>query len=201
MWEMESRERIGLFGGSFDPIHTGHLILAESAVNMAGLDRVIFMPTALPPHKHGAVLSPFDLRREMVEMAIGGNPRFELSLLEGGDLPAYTYESVAYYKARGYGREQIHLVIGSDSLEEITGWKHPEKIFADATIVAMRRPASNESFSPPGGAAVILIEACSNSISSSGIRAMVREGKSIRYLVPDAVERFILDNKLYIEPK
>ena len=67
---MESRERIGLFGGSFDPIHTGHLILAESAVNMVGLDRVIFMPTAVPPHKYAVPLSPFDLRKEMVEMAI-----------------------------------------------------------------------------------------------------------------------------------
>jgi nicotinate-nucleotide adenylyltransferase len=198
---MESRERIGLFGGSFDPIHTGHLILAESAVNMVGLDRVFFMPTALPPHKHGAALSPFDLRKEMVEIAIGSNPRFELSLLEGGNLPAYTYESVAYYRERGYERDQIHLVIGSDSFEEIPGWKHPERIFASATIIAMRRAASDEFFSPPEGAAVILIESCSNSISSSGIRAMVREGKSIRYLVPDAVEQFIIDNKLYLEPR
>ena len=198
---MESRERIGLFGGSFDPIHTGHLILAESAVNMVGLDRVIFMPTAVPPHKHAVPLSPFDLRKEMVEMAIRDNPRFELSLLEGGDHPAYTYESVAYYRERGYDREQIHLVIGSDSFEEISGWRHPERIFENATIVAMRRAASGEIFSPPEGAAVVMIESCSNSISSSEIRAMAREGKSIRYLVPDAVERFIRDNKLYIEPK
>jgi nicotinate-nucleotide adenylyltransferase len=191
---MESSGRIGLLGGSFDPIHTGHLILAEAAVNMAGLERVIFMPTALPPHKHGVTLSPFDLRKEMVELAIRGNPRFEISLLEGGDRPVFTYEW-------GYSREQIHLILGSDSLEEISGWKHPGRIFENATIIAMQRTASNEPFSPPEGAAVIMIESCRNSISSSGIRAMVCEGKSIRYLVPDAVERFIRDNKLYIEPK
>ena len=198
---MESRERIGLFGGSFDPIHTGHLILAESAVNMVGLDRVIFMPTALPPHKRELPLSPFDLRKEMVEMAIEDNPRFEISLLESGGRPIYTYESVAYYRERGYEREQIHLVIGSDSLEEISGWRYPERIFENATIVAMRRTVSDEIFSFPEGAAVVMIETCSNSISSSEIRARVREGKSIRYLVPGDIERFIRDKELYIEPK
>jgi nicotinate-nucleotide adenylyltransferase len=198
---MESRERIGLFGGSFDPIHTGHLILAESAVNMIGLDRVIFMPTAVPPHKHGAILSPFDLRTEMVEMAIRDNPRFEISLLESGDRPAYTYETVAEYRDRGYSREQIHLIVGSDSLEEISGWRHPERIFGSVTIVAMRRAASDEILSFPERAAVVMIESCSNSISSSEIRAMVRGGKSIRYLVPEPVERFIRDNKLYIEQR
>ena len=198
---MESRERIGLFGGSFDPIHTGHLILAESAANAADLERVIFMPTALPPHKRGAGLTPYDLRRAMVELAIGGNPRFELSLMEGGDIPAYTYESVAHYRGEGFERDQIHLIVGSDSLEEIHGWKHPERIFENATIIAMRRAFSDESISIPEGAAVIMIENCSNSISSSRIRAMVREGKSIRYLVPDAVERFILQNRLYSEPE
>ncbi|HER43539.1 MAG TPA: nicotinate (nicotinamide) nucleotide adenylyltransferase [Candidatus Eisenbacteria bacterium] len=195
---MESRERIGLFGGSFDPIHTGHLILAESAVNAAGLDRVVFMPTALPPHKSGARLSPFDERREMVELAIADNHRFELSLLEARDRPVFTYESIAHYRGKGYGREQIHLVMGSDSLGEISGWRHPERIFENATIIAMRRSAPGEDFAPPEGAAVIMIESCSNSISSSAIRAMIREGKSIRYLVPDAVERFIRDRKLYL---
>jgi nicotinate-nucleotide adenylyltransferase len=195
---MESRGRIGLFGGSFDPIHTGHLILAESAVNIARLDRVLFMPTALPPHKSGIPLSPFDLRREMVELAVAGNPRFEVSLLEGADHPAFTYESIAHYMERGYSREELHLIVGSDSLEEISQWKHPERILENATIIAMRRVAYDESFKPPEGAAVILIESCSNSISSSGIRALVRDGKSIRYLVPEPVERFIHEKKLYV---
>jgi nicotinate-nucleotide adenylyltransferase len=197
---MESRERIGLFGGSFDPIHTGHLILAESAVNVAGLHRVIFMPTALPPHKSGAPLTQFGVRREMVELAIRDNPRFELSLLEGGDRPAFTYESVAHYREMGYGREEIHLVMGSDSLGEISGWRHPERILESATIIAMRRDRPEKSLELPAGAAVIMIESGSNSISSSEIRAMVRNGESIRYLVPDAVERFIRDHDLYTGP-
>ncbi len=197
---MESRERIGLFGGSFDPIHTGHLILAESAVNVAGLERVIFMPTARPPHKRDVPLTPFDVRREMVELAIKDNPRFELSLLEGGDRPAFTYESVAHYREMGYGREEVHLVMGSDSLGEISGWRHPERILENATIIAMRRNQPEEAFEIPAGAAIIMIETGGNSISSSGIRAMVRDGKSIRYLVPDAVERFIRDHALYTGP-
>ncbi len=197
---MESRERIGLFGGSFDPIHTGHLILAESAVNEAGLGRVIFMPTALPPHKSDAPLTPFEVRREMVELAIRDNPRFELSLLEGGDRPVFTYETVAHYREMGYEREEIHLVMGSDSLGEISGWRHPERILENATIIAMRRSRSEEALEIPVGAAVIMIESGSNSISSSGIREMVRNGQSIRYLVPDAVERFIRDRGLYTGP-
>lgn len=198
---MESRERIGLLGGSFDPIHTGHLILAEAAVNAADLDRVIFMPTARPPHKSGTPLSPFEIRREMVELAIRDNPRFELSLMEGGDRPAFTHESIAHYREEGYGPEQIHLILGSDSLMELSSWRRPEKIFENATIIAMRRELSEYSFAPPEGAAVIMVESCSNSISSRQIRAMIRGGKSIRYLVPDAVERFILDRKLYIDPR
>ena len=194
---MESSERIGLFGGSFDPIHTGHLILAESAVNIARLDRVIFMPTAMPPHKGAAPISPFEIRREMVELAIRDNPRYELSFLEGGERPAFTFESVAHFRERGFGRDQIHLIIGSDSLEEISGWRHPERIFEGATIIAMRRAPSEGSFTPPEGSAVIFIESCSNSISSSSIRGLVREGKSIRYLVPEAVERLIGERRLY----
>ena len=194
---MESRERIGLFGGSFDPIHTGHLILAESAVNRASLDRVIFMPTAFPPHKREAALSPFDMRKEMVKLAIGDNPRFELSLLEQMDRPVYTYESVSHYHAMGYGREQLHLIVGSDSLEELSTWRHPEIIFEKATIIAMRRFGSEGGFPFPEGAAIILIESCSNSISSSGIRGMVDRGDSIRYLVPKAVEQFIQEQQLY----
>ena len=197
---MESRERIGLFGGSFDPIHTGHLILAEAAANVAGLHRVIFMPTALPPHKGGVPLTPFDVRKEMVELAIRDNPRFELSLLEGADRPVFTYESVAHYRELGYGREEIHLVMGSDSLAEISCWRHPERILENATIIAMRRDRSETSLEVPAGAAVIMIESGRNSISSSEIRAMVRNGESIRYLVPDAVGRYIGEHDLYGGP-
>jgi nicotinate-nucleotide adenylyltransferase len=192
-------ERIGLFGGSFDPVHTGHLILAQMAADMAGLDRVLFTPTAAPPHKTGRVLSPFDERIAMVRLAIEGNGLFELSLLEGSERPSFTWESVLHFSQAGYGREELHLIVGSDSFRDMGKWRNPEVIFANATVISMSRPGSGDIAAPPAGAAVIMIETGANTISSSGIRDLVREGRSIRYLVPGPVERYIADKGLYAE--
>jgi nicotinate-nucleotide adenylyltransferase len=194
---VKARRKVGLFGGSFDPIHTGHLILAQSAMNFIGLKRVYFVPTAAPPHKETADLTDFETRRRMVELAIEDNPGFELSLVEAGERISYTYESVLYFKEKGLDKEQIHLLIGSDSLEEVVNWRKPEEIFANATVVALRRPGYDDMPELPRGAAVIMIEAGSNSISSSEIRELLREGKSVRYLVPPPVERFISEHSLY----
>jgi len=190
-------DRIGLFGGSFDPVHTGHLILAQMAADFAGLDRVLFTPTAEPPHKTGRDLSPFEDRVEMVRLAIEGNCVFELSLLERSEGPSYTWESVLHYARAGYGRERLHLIVGGDSLSEMGNWRNPGVIFENATIIAMTRPGSGDTPSPPAGAAVMILETGANTISSSEIRSRVREGRSIRYLVPDPVERYILDRGLY----
>jgi nicotinate-nucleotide adenylyltransferase len=195
---MNAKDRIGLFGGSFDPIHNGHLILAECAVNFVGLERVYFIPTAVPPHKARRELTGFELRKGMVELAIRGNPRFELCLIESGEGPAYTYETVATFRERGFDKDQIHLIVGSDSLGDLSEWKHPESICANVTIVAMRRAGRESIPALPDGTALIVLESCTNSISSREIRSLVREGKSIRYIVPEAVERFIHDNKLYL---
>lgn len=194
---MKNIERIGIFGGSFDPIHLGHLILAQSALDFVGLEVVYFTPTAVPPHKARAEMSDFGTRRRMVELAIEDNPRFELSLIESGERPAYTVETVMAFREKGLSREQIHLIIGSDSLEEINGWRDPQKIIDNATIVAMKREGVSEEPSLPENTALIMLSSCSNSISSSEIRRMVGEGKSIRYLVPEPVERFIREQGLY----
>jgi nicotinate-nucleotide adenylyltransferase len=190
-------EKIGLFGGSFDPVHTGHLILAQMAAGFAGLDRVLFTPTAAPPHKTGRKLSPWEDRIEMVRLAIEGNPLFELSTLEGSEAPSYTWESVLHYSRQGYGRERLHLLVGGDSLSEMGKWRNPGEIFDNATIISMKRPGSGDLAAPPAGAAVMMIESGANTISSSEIRRRVREGMTIRYLVPEAVERYILDRGLY----
>jgi len=192
-----ARERIGLFGGSFDPVHTGHLILAQAAVNALALERVLFIPTAVPPHKHGGALADFAARAEMVELAIAGNPRFELSLAEAKRAVSYTYRTVLRFAGEGYGREKIHLLIGSDSLEEIREWRNPAEIFANATIVVMLRPGHERIAALPPESALVCLEEGKNSISSTDVRRLVREGKSIRYLVPDAVERYIARVALY----
>jgi nicotinate-nucleotide adenylyltransferase len=190
-------EKIGLFGGSFDPIHTGHLILAQTALEFAGLDRIFFIPTAIPPHKQDRALSHFKIRCEMVRLAIEDNDAFEISMMEEGDHASYTFETVPHYCALGYDREHLHLLVGGDSLSEIGEWKNPEVIFDNATIVAMRRPGF-EDIAPAEGVAMIIMETGYNSISSSGIRELVGEGRSIRYLVPVRVERFIEENGLYL---
>jgi nicotinate-nucleotide adenylyltransferase len=197
---MEARsKKIGLFGGSFDPIHTGHLILAQTAVNTVGLERVLFIPTALPPHKRARNLARFETRARMVGLAIEGNPRFELSLIEAAHRVSYTYRSVLAFVEQGYGKDEIHLMIGSDSLEEMETWRSPREIFAHATVLVMARPGHERVPALAPEAALIWMTAGSNSISSSDIRALVREGKSIRYLVPDRVERFIAEHSLYVE--
>ena len=191
------REKIGLFGGSFDPVHTGHLILAQAAVNVAGLARVLFIPTAVPPHKRGVPLTDIKSRVRMVELAIAGNPRFEISRVEAERGVSYTYRTVRRFAEQGYGKDQIHLLIGSDLLEEMGEWRNPGEIFSHATILVMMRPG-NERIPPlPPEAAIVAVTAGVNAISATGIRALVRERKSIRYLVPDAVERFIAAHSLY----
>ena len=191
------REKIGLFGGSFDPIHTGHLILAQAAVNVAGLSRILFIPTAAPPHKRGVPITGIETRTRMVKLAIAGNPRFELSRAEASPGVSYTYRTVRSFAAKGYGKEEIHLLIGSDSLEEIDRWRKPDEIFSHATILVMRRPGYERIPALPGEAAVIVMTTGASAISARSIRELVREGKSIRYLVPDAVERFIAAHSLY----
>ena len=197
---MADIERIGLFGGSFDPVHTGHLILAQMAADFAGLDRVLFLPTAAPPHKPGRMLSPFEDRIAMVRLAIEENDLFELSLiegLEGSEGPSYTWESVLHYSRAGYGRERLHLLVGSDSLSEMGKWRNPGAIFDNATIISMTRPGSADLPAPPAGAAVVILDTGANTISSSDIRRRVRERRTIRYLVPAPVERYICDRGLY----
>lgn len=178
-------------------MHTGHLILAQMAAGFAGLGRVLFVPTSAPPHKTGRMLSPFEDRIAMVRLAIEGNDLFELSLIEGSEGPSYTWESVLHYSNTGYGRERLHLIVGSDSLSEMAKWRNPDAIFDNATIISMTRPGSGDLPTPPAGALVMILETGANTISSSEIRSRVREGRTIRYLVPEPVERYIGARGLY----
>lgn len=192
-----NREKIGLFGGSFDPVHNGHMALAERAVDFAGLDRVLFIPTANPPHKVSRELTGFEIRQRMVELAIRDNPRYELSLHEKKDRVSYTFESILHFKDKGYGREQLHYLVGGDSLGEISEWKKPEIIFRNATVISLNRPGY-QGLSPfPPDAAVIILEQGKCGVSSTEVRKTVREHGSIRDMVPEKVEEFIMENSLY----
>ncbi|MBU8921563.1 MAG: nicotinate-nucleotide adenylyltransferase [Bacteroidales bacterium] len=195
---MKSRDKIGLFGGSFDPIHNGHLILAQTAMEYAGLEHVYFIPTAFPPHKRTAVIAGFEDRLKMVELAITDNTRFEISLLEKKDDVSFTWESVMHFKDKGYDRKHVHLLIGGDSLREITRWRRPDLIFENSTIVAMKRPEYSMDCNLPREAAVIVFSEGANDISSTLVRSTVGEGGSIRNLVPDRVEQYISEKSIYL---
>lgn len=194
---VKSRDKIGLFGGSFDPIHNGHLILAQTAMEYVGLQRVYFIPTAFPPHKRTAVIADFDDRLKMVELAISDIPRFEISLLEKKADVSFTWESVMHFRDRGYDRNHIHLLIGGDSLREITRWRRPDLIFENSTIVAMQRPEYSVDCVLPREAAVIVFSEGANGISSTLVRSSIDEGNSIHHLVSEQVERFISMKSLY----
>jgi nicotinate-nucleotide adenylyltransferase len=199
MWEdqLKRSHKIGIFGGSFDPVHTGHLIIAEMAMDYVGLDVVLFIPTASPPHKEKGDLSDFKIRLKMLELALEENDRFEISTLERKEQTSYTYETVMHFRQKGMGKNNIHLLVGSDSLDDMPNWKNPGYIYSNATIVVMVRPGY-ENFPPLSkDAAVIALTAGSNSISSSEIRERVSEGRSIRYLVPRPVESYIVKKSLY----
>jgi len=194
---MAKGERIGIFGGSFDPVHLGHLILAQMACEELDLRRVYFVPTAVPPHKIDRELTPFELRVKMLQLAIEGNEDFEISLIENRETPSYTYETILQFRKAGYSKDELHLLVGSDSLNDMGKWREPEKIFANATIVSMMRPGYEDIPSLPAGSAIVVLERGSNSISSTDIRELVKSGRSIRYLVPEAVENFIKEHSLY----
>ncbi|MDZ7269995.1 MAG: nicotinate-nucleotide adenylyltransferase [candidate division KSB1 bacterium] len=195
--------RLGLFGGTFDPIHIAHLIVAEWVREEMGLDRVLFVPAALPPHKTDRMLSPAWQRLAMVRLATAGSPWFEASDLEirrGG--VSYTIETVRalrqQYKLQPH---ELFLIIGSDSLKDMGSWREPESIFAESAVVVVPRPGFDPSEAPPQFASkATLIAAPLVEISSSEIRERVRSGKSIRYLVPPGVERLINEHGLYRHP-
>ena len=198
--------RIGLFGGTFDPIHLGHLLLAERCREDAGLDEVRFLPSYVPPHKVDRAITRFEQRCEMVALATVGQPAFRVERIEKElPPPSYTSETLAELIARNPD-DDFALLIGGDSLRDLPTWHLPQKVVALAEIVAVGRPgiatiAGDELARrldlPSGGVRLKIVECPLVDIASRDIRARVREGKSIRYSVPRSVEEFIRERKMY----
>ncbi len=192
--------RLGLFGGTFDPIHIAHLIVAERVREEMGLARILFVPAAIPPHKTNRPLSPAWQRLAMVRLATAASPWLEASDLEirrGG--VSYTIDTVRDVRGRyGLQADELFLIIGSDSLKEFSSWREPENLLAESTVVVVTRPGFDPSEAPAQFAGrARMVAAPLLDVSSSEIRARVRSGKSIRYLVPEGVERFIHEQALY----
>jgi nicotinate-nucleotide adenylyltransferase len=201
----EGPRRIGILGGTFDPPHVGHLWLATLAVDAIGLDRVLFMPAAQPPHKdHGAVTSASD-RLLMTRLAIAGNDAFELTLIEMERAgPSYTIDSVVELR-RLYGDEaELFLLMAADSLAQIDTWRQPDELLERIEWIVGPRPgaalpdrAGLEARFGTGADRIHLLDGPSLDVSSTQIRERVAAGHAIRYLVPRGVEELIVDRGLY----
>lgn len=192
---IKRRKRIGFFGGTFNPPHVGHLLIAEQARENADLDMVLFVPAFQPPHKPGLdVIAPRH-RLAMVRLAIKGNTAFaasDMEIKQGGI--SYTVNSLRTLRAREPNAE-VYLLMGSDSIRDFHMWKAPEEIDDMAELLVYPR----KGFEPDGETKrrVRLLKAPEIELSSTEIRLRVTRGRSIRYLVPAPVEDYIRRNRLY----
>jgi nicotinate-nucleotide adenylyltransferase len=192
--------RLGVFGGTFDPVHIGHLLLADVALGDAGLDRILFVPAAAPPHKPGGAVSPAGVRLEMLQAAIAGHPGFEASGLELERTgPSYTADTLAGLAAdpRWAGSE-LFLIVGTDMLLDLPRWSRPEAILGMARLLAAERPGYDGRAAQPAVLArTVFLRTPRIDVSSSEIRRRAAEGRSVRYWVADSVERIIRERGVY----
>ena len=196
--------RVGIFGGTFDPIHQGHLIIAEQVGEALGLARVVFVPGGVPPHKKASSIeAPVEDRYEMVERAVRGNERFVVDRVEvDAGRTMYSVETVPLVKER-YEGDEWFFISGADEVSNLLSWKEPDALLEEARMVAAKRPGYDISNLDHLAAKlrnfdrIVPVECSRVDISSTGIRRMLKEGKSARYLVPDAVYELIRDRGLY----
>ncbi len=203
---MEREKKLGILGGSFNPIHNGHLILAQAALETYELDQVLFIPCAHPPHKDPGMLLPGRGRMEMIEAALEGDPRFETCTVEldrGG--VSYAVDTLTELTNR-YPDAAFHFIIGDDTLKELHLWHRVYDLLALCTFVTfareLDRPIRPEAIrldSPwPERLLANVTLGRRFEVSSSDIRHRVAEGMSIRYLVPDSVDMYITEHHLYL---
>ncbi|MBO5209303.1 MAG: nicotinate-nucleotide adenylyltransferase [Lachnospiraceae bacterium] len=192
-------------GGTFNPIHIGHLIIAEKAREQFHLDEILFIPCGNPYMKDCKEVLPGEVRAEMTKLATIENPFFDVSMIEvEKEGNTYTYETLNSLHDKNPGTE-YYFILGADSLWAIENWKAPEKIFAGCNILAAVRDDKSTAdmekqiayLKEKYKASIFLLHTSNIEISSSMIRESVKEGNSIRYLVPDAVYDYIIKNKLY----
>jgi nicotinate-nucleotide adenylyltransferase len=203
-------DELVLFGGTFDPVHHGHLIVARALAEQQGFERITFVPAACPPHK-AAAGAPAPDRLEMLRLAIAGEKLFDICELELSRTgPSYTIDTLRELR-RGHGPgARLHWVIGQDTLEELPKWRRAEEVLAEADLIVVARPPWDQRlddvfaflsghFSPPEVQS--LRESVTPTplidISSTEIRRRSAAGQSVRYLVPEAVCRYIEEHRLY----
>ena len=198
-------KKVGIMGGTFDPIHYGHLILAQNALDTFSLDEILFVPSGTPWLKESTKVLSKNKRVSMTGMAIEDNPDFALSTIEiDREGNSYSYETVEELK-RMQPKTDFYFIMGADSLLEIERWNHPDRLMAECTLlVAVRDDCDREGLekqiiylTDKYQADIKILPANRIDISSTKIRRMIQEGKSVRYMLPDQVIRFIQKNHLY----
>ena len=195
--------RLGIIGGTFDPIHLGHLIIAEEFWYRLRLERVLFLPTSSPPHKVGQAISPVDDRLAMLGLAIEGNPHFAISVIDA-ERPGLTYtaDTLPILQARN-PRAQLYFLIGLDSLRDLPTWHEPGRIVRQARLGVAGRPGVELDLPavlaqvPEAAGRIDFVDVPLIGISASDIRQRVRDGAPITYQVPAAVEAYIYAHRLY----
>jgi nicotinate-nucleotide adenylyltransferase len=210
----------GLFGGTYDPIHLGHLRCAEEVLEIFDLNRIIFVPASKPPHKIDADITSFYHREQMITLAIEGNPVFSFSNVEKERKDtSYSVETVEYILKKYMENLELYFILGQDAFHAIQTWKDWQRLLLLCNFVVMTRPGYEDrglegilpadfasrftyddtvkGFRGPTGHVIFFRGVTFLDISSSDIRQRVRAGKSIKYLVPDAVRHYIAKNSLY----
>jgi len=197
---MEEKIKVGLFGGSFDPIHNGHLQLARWTKNKLFLDRIIFIPAAVPPHKQLMNMAPSTHRKRMIQIAIEDYPEFDVSDVElKREGVSYTIDTIFYFQKKlSLKNDNLFLIIGADSLLDFSNWKDPDKIINNCQLVVLQRPGINlEQALAKFKQRAIILQSPLIDISATEIRLRIKSGCSISQLVPPAVERYINEQDLY----
>lgn len=215
---MNDVKQLGIFGGSFNPVHLGHLRVAEEVCEELNLDRVMFIPTFIPPHKDPSRLVSFEHRCQMLHLALDGHPKFSVSDIEAslGGL-SYTVRTLTHLRSQ-YPSCDFYLLVGSDAFLEIDSWWHYHELFQLASVTVMTRPGTSHKdlekfivdridpryrwmpggrFDHPAWRPVRLVSVTLLDVSASKIRKLVAMNRSVRFLVPEVVREYIIYHRLY----
>ena len=190
--------RLGILGGSFDPIHLGHLLVADDVRRSLKLDRVLFIPSCRPPHKRGP-LTPYRLRAAMVRLAIAADPGFELCRLEENRPgPSYTVDTLHELR-ESYAGAALYFILGSDQYADMRHWHQPVELTRLCRLVVMKRPGTARPRLYPAHSArrVMFRDVIQVAIASAAVRARLAKGESVRYMLPTPVLQYIRRHRLY----
>lgn len=202
----EIKQKIGIMGGTFDPIHIGHLVTAEAVRNEYGLDKVLFIPAANPPHKQNQKVTPAIHRYIMTAMATYSNPYFHVSSIElDRPGPSYTIDTIYELIDKFGPQTEIYFITGADAIQEIPTWDRIEELLGLCQFIAATRPGCvpsvdniKEYFGELGKDRIHRLNTPELEISSTDIRARIKKSYSIKYIVPESVENYIIKEGLYL---